>query len=223
MTWNGFYKCSEWAYNAIQEVPELRDMRVIAVAMLVILLIIGLAAEWRVQNATLVRIPEQIRDTVLEWYGKEHAQGIVFRAYAVMTDCSFVVTEYNYPPGAGKVLDFFQLDTSGKMAFFAPQEVRLGNDKFEVNCLLYWDYSERPYQQFAAGVALDKKSARIVGTTADGRTQEAYLFDGYWWMSSDLDPNDYEKDKWIKITLYDAEGKILDERVPKYPEFGSGQ
>ena len=58
----------------------------------------------------------------------------------------------------------------------------------------------------AAGVCLNPKLAKVVGTTSDGTSAETTPTDGYWFMSI----NDIRSvDKWTKIVGYDANGKVV--------------
>jgi len=194
-----------------------RNIRLVSVVVVLLILAIS-AARWLAhQNTLAAKIPGPIRDAVMAHYGDP--AGVSFRAYAVRGDHSFVVTESRYPPGAPWLsYDFFRISSTQNLnSLIIPQPMQWSGGKFEAGCSFGYDSKGNPCQAFAVGVAFDKAISRVVGVTADGRTTEAEVFDGFWWMTSPTDPYNYAKDLWTKIVAYDAEGKALYDCAPQYP------
>lgn len=190
----------------------------------VVLLAFAVVAGWQLmaRDRLEARIPPAVKEAILARYDSVGREGIIWRAYAVQDANTFAVTEFRpTPTSPWTYLDVFRITGSETSPQLERWRIYWFGGNFEADC----DYAEVdsdliPHRQYAVGVALDKKIVRITATTEDGRTTSTVPFDGFWWMTSPMDPSNYVKDKWVKMTAFDAQGRVLYECVPRYPKFG---
>lgn len=209
----------------------MRRTRIIAMAVITLILVLFCIWQVRTQNAVANRIPSDLKQKIMDGSrfaqnGQEIHPGVVWRAYRAEGDTAYLVAEWQVAPLYGTApyteLTFYRI-VAGKTEPDIPTwRLNWKGAKFEAQC----DYSlvaspdpkqQLPYEHFAVGTALDKKIASVVALTQDGRKTEAVLFDGYWWMTAKMDPANYVQDKWVEIQALDAKGNILYKLEPQYP------
>ncbi|MGE5561111.1 MAG: hypothetical protein ACM3XN_08735 [Chloroflexota bacterium] len=192
-------------------------VRVLSIALLAIASVVGL--QLREMVALEAKIPPYIKELIMSKYDS----GLVWRAYSSRGPDSFVAVEFRSAPESPRTnVDVYRISGS------------VTSPRLERCRLYYWSgaafeaaggYGEfdrefMPHRQYAAGVALDHRVVLISASTEDGRTTSCVPFDGYWWMTMPVDPADYSRDQWVRVTAHDSEGRTLYECIPMYPKLG---
>jgi hypothetical protein len=178
-------------------------------------LVAGFAWTMVSYRALARRIPAEVKRQV----ASEFAQGknLAWCLYRVEGRTTWVVVDYtdteNRYGGLPASLALFRIaDDQHTCA-----TVHWTGDPFLASMPSFGRDSEgRPTSQLVFGVVRDSTVAKITATIADGRTAEATVQDGYWWIEGSMTAAAYAKDQWTKITATDAKGKTLYETVPDY-------
>ncbi|MGE5560866.1 MAG: hypothetical protein ACM3XN_07475 [Chloroflexota bacterium] len=209
----------------------MKRTRIAAVVIIAALLALVCIRQIRIQTAVADRIPSDLKQRITDESrfiqdGQEIHPGVVWRAFRAVGETLYVVAEWQVAPLYGTVpytkLTFYRIIPGSAGSRIPSWTLHWQGATFEGECsysLVIADdpKQQRPYEHFAVGTALDKKIARVIALTQDGRETAAVLFDGYWWMTATMDPANYVRDKWVEIQALDASGNILYSAEPQYP------
>lgn len=188
----------------------------------VVLAVACACAVWLPQQSALVRrIPADIKQQILAGYHGD-IDGPTWQAYREDIDgASFAVVSWTSPYSPNVTnYDIYRIVRSDGKPTMRGISHRWRGGSFEASgsYLLTSGPSmdQRPYEHFLGGTAFDKRTARIVASTRDGRTADAVFFDGFWWLDAPMNPADYVSDKWVTASAYDAAGNLISTCTPEY-------
>lgn len=166
-------------------------------------------------------VPSAIRQEITSSYRGRGISEFTWRAYRLEDYTGWtppgdrvdsVVTQFEEPLLKDQVCEITRIVTSGKRRL-----IRSWQFPHDPEWSANFDYTlhddpdpakQRPYLQFAFGFA-DPRVVRIKALTEDGRSTETRPFDGFWWMTGNLDPADYVVDRWDTVLALDAQGNVV--------------
>lgn len=200
----------------------MKSLRAVCVAAVIILIAIYSIVEFRHQSSVASQVPEDIKQAV-----REKRPGGQWRAWYVDGPVSLAVVQEDSSYTGFIRYYFYRFERSVSGLNHEDWLFELqSRDRFQVHPTYALTYDpnpmgQRPYRQFALGLAQDNRIKRVLITTAHGEGQEAILFQGFWWLQADIDPQDYEKSKWVRAEAVDEKGNVLYSVVPQYPTIPS--